>query len=249
MPRKSDVDIEPHVERFSWPVFYDWWVWKPDQSVSVVGAIGSGKSTLLVAILPKVPRVVFFGTKPLDPIYTKLEQQGYRRLTHWPRKRPGMGAPDPGPRILLQPPVSNLTDDIDRQKAVFGDALNRIFVDAQEPGNGRVIVVDETHYLVQRLGLGKPYTTVLLQGRALKVPIVAGAQRTSWVPRETWSEVVHVFIFGTRDRRDLLSLRELGGKVDPDIVSAAVMALEQFEALYINRISGRMAIVKAPKVV
>ena len=246
---EDDVDVEAEVERLSWPVFMDWWVWKPDQSVSVVGAVGSGKSTLIVGILSKMRSVVFFGTKPRDPIYAHLQAKGYKRLSAWPRPKPGMRYPNPGAKILLQPALHNLEGDVDRQKTVFRDALHRIFVGAQEPGGGRVIVVDEARYLVQTLGLAKPFTTVILQGRALGVPVVAGAQRASWVPRETWSEVVHIFIYGTRDRRDLLTLRELGGQVDPDIVTACVLALEKHEVLYINRLSGKMAITKAPKVV
>lgn len=248
MPRrKVDIDLDDYVERFNWNVFYDWWKWEGAQSVSVVGAIGSGKSTLITSILPKQSRVVFFATKPRDPIYTRLQTQGYLRLTSWPRPTALKKNPDPGPRIILWPELRNLKEDIVRQKQVFGDALERIFVGAEEPGNGRVIVVDETRYLVQSLGLAKPFLTVLLQGRALEVPVVSGAQRAAWVPREVWSEVTHVFLFGTRDRRDLMSLRELGGKVDPDVVAEAVLSLKEHEFLYINRISGRAAISRAPK--
>jgi hypothetical protein len=245
--RSSDIDLREHVNYFSWPVFIEWWEWKKAQSVSVVGAIGSGKSTLITAILPKQPSVVFFATKPRDPIYTQLEQQGYRRLTSWPRATIIERHPDPGPRILLWPELRNLKEDVARQKRVFGDALERIFTDAQEPGHGRVVVVDETRYLIQSLGLARSFLTVLLQGRALDVPVVSGAQRAAWVPREVWSEVTHVFIFGTRDRRDLMSLRELGGKVDPEIVTEAVLSLKEHEVLYLNRVSGRAAITKAPK--
>lgn len=247
MPRRPEIDLADSIDYFSWPVFYEWWDWGKSQSVSVVGAIGSGKSTLITAMLPKQPKVVFFATKPRDPIYTKLEQTGYRRLPAWPRPTLLEKHPNPGPRILLQPELRNLKEDIARQKRVFGDALERIFVDAEIPGNGRVVVVDETRYLIQSLGLARPFLTVLLQGRALDVPVVSGAQRAAWVPREVWSEVTHVFIFGTRDRRDLLALRELGGKVDPEVVAEAVLSLREHEFLYINRISGRAAISKAPK--
>ena len=250
MPRRpSDIDLTDFVDYFTWPVFLDWWEWRNDQSVSVVGAIGSGKSTLITSILPKQPSVVFFGTKPVDPIYTRLMQDGYRHLTAWPKATILEKHPNPGPRILLWPELRNLKEDVARQKRVFGDALERIFTDAREPGHGRVIVVDETRYLIQSLGLGKPFLTVLLQGRALKVPVVSGAQRAAWVPREVWSEVTHVFIFGTRDRRDLMSLRELGGKVDPEVVTEAVLSLKEHEVLYLNRVSGRAAITRAPKVV
>lgn len=245
--RDDDFDLADHIDYFSWPVFIEWFDWGESQSVSVVGAIGSGKSTLISAILPKQKSVAFFATKPRDPIYTKLMQAGYRRLTSWPRPTILEKHPNPGPRIILWPELRNLKEDIARQKKVFGDALERIFVDAEEPGHGRVVVVDETRYLIQSLGLARQFLTVLLQGRALDVPVVSGAQRAAWVPREVWSEVTHVFIFGTRDRRDLMSLRELGGKVDPDIVSEAVLSLKEHEFLYINRISGRAAISKAPK--
>ena len=249
MAQRTEIDFRSYVEYFSWPTFFEWWDWGEAQSVSVVGAIGSGKSTLITAILPKQPSVVFFATKPRDPIYVKLQQQGYRRITSWPKPTLLEKHPNPGPRILLQPELRNLKEDVARQKRVFGDALERILTNAEEPGQGRLIVVDETRYLIQSLGLGKQFLTVLLQGRALDVPVVSGAQRAAWVPREVWSEVTHVFIFGTRDRRDLMSLRELGGKVDPEIVSAAVLSLKEHEVLYLNRISGRAAITRAPKAV
>lgn len=245
--RQPEIDLASAVDYKSWLEFNEWWVWEKSESVSVVGAIGSGKSTLITAILPKQESVVFFATKPRDPIYTKLESQGYRRITAWPRPTIIEKHPSPGPRVLLWPELRNLKEDVARQKRVFGDALERIFTDAQEPGYGRVVVVDETRYLIQSLGLNKSFLTVLLQGRALDVPVVSGAQRAAWVPREVWSEVTHVFIFGTRDRRDLMNLRELGGKVDPDIVTAAVLSLQEHEVLYLNRVSGRAAITMAPK--
>jgi hypothetical protein len=245
--RRNDVDIRDYVDYFSFPYFYDWLDWKPDQSASVVGSIGSGKSNLLTALLPKLPQTVVFGTKPTDPFYNTLQSKGFARLTSWPRPTILDKHPNPGPKILLQPDLTNLQGDVARQTKVFGDAMARIFTDASEPGHGRAVVVDETRYLIQTLGLAKPFLTLLLQGRALKVPVISGSQRTSWVPREVWSEAIHIFIFGTRDRRDLMSLRELGGKADPEIVSAAVLSLEQFEFLYVQRISGRMAICKAPQ--
>lgn len=243
---KPELDLRDSIDYFSWNTFYEWWDWKPAQSVSVVGAIGSGKSTLITGILPKQPKVAFFATKPRDPIYTKLESQGYRRLTQWPKATIIDRHPDPGAHVLLWPELHNLTEDVARQKRVFGEALERIFTDAQEPGRGRLVVVDETRYLIQSLGLGRQFLTVLLQGRALNVPVLSGAQRAAWVPREVWSEVTHVFIFATRDRRDLLTLRELGGKVDPDVVTEAVLSLKEHQVFYVNRISGRAAITKAP---
>jgi hypothetical protein len=188
--------------------------------------------------------------KPRDVIYTYLiEHEGYRRLTAWPKSTLVTPFPDPGPKVIVFPDIKNLDEDIARQRRVMRDTIERIFLTAAEDRGGRVVVFDEVRYLVQTLGLGKEVVMLILQGRALGIPTVSGSQRVSWAPREVWSEVHHIFIFGVRDRRELLILRDLGGKVDPDLVMAAVMSLEESECLYINRISGRMAIVTAPRVV
>jgi hypothetical protein len=247
--RKVDDSSEP-IERLSWLEFYDWWRWGSDQSVSIVGGIGSGKTTLELAILPKQSSVVFLGTKPRDRMYSILVEQGYREITHWPRPTPMTKYPNPGPRILLRPPVQNLEADVAKRRAVFRDALGQIFLGGSQPGGlgDRVVVVDETRYLTQTLRLGAQFSELILQGRAMGIPVVAASQRAAWVPRETWSEATHIFMFGSRDRRDLLTLRELGGRVDPDQIITGVMALERFEFLYVNRISGRLAISSAPQV-
>lgn len=248
MPRPSNADLT-QVDHFPWETFYEWWQWGTDESVSIVGAIGSGKTTLEAAILPKQPRVAFLATKPRDRLYSYLVDSGYRRLAHWPKGTPVDRFPDPGPRVIVWPQIKNLEDDISSQKKAIKDAIERIFLTGAEDRGQRVVVIDEARYVSQTLGLGKQLVMLILQGRALGIPVVIGAQRVSWVPREIWSEVHHIFMFGTRDRRDLLILRELGGKIDPDIIMAAVESLGEHECLYVNRISGRMAITKARKVV
>jgi len=240
---------EGAVDEFSWPTFYQWWKWGPKESVAIVGAIGSGKSTLVVAILPKQPSIAFLATKPRDPLYTYLTEHGYRRLQAWPKSTPIDRFPNPGDRVIVWPQIKNLGEDVTRQRRVLQDAIERIFLTGAEDRGRRVVVIDEARYLTQTLGLGKVVVMLVLEGRALDIPTVVGAQRVSWVPREVWSEVHHIFIFGVRDRREILILRDLGGKIDPDLIAAAVMSLEEFECLYVNRISGRMAITTAPYVV
>jgi len=250
-PRPQNSDEQNDVaERLTFLEFYEWWRWTSDQSVSIVGGIGSGKTTLLIAIMPKQSSVAFMATKPRDKMYDKLVSQGYKMIEKWPRPSPMTKYPNPGPRVILHPPVQNITDDdVSRRRTVFRQALEQIFIAGSQPGGigDRVVVVDEAHYLTQTLGLKKQYTTLILQGRAMGIPVVAGSQRAAWVPRETWSEATHIFMFGSRDRRDLLTLRELGGRVDPDQIIEGVMSLEEHEFLYVNRVSGRMAISMAPE--
>jgi hypothetical protein len=193
--------------------------------------------------------VAFLATKPRDKIYTYLVEHGYRRLQAWPKGTIVNPFPDPGDRVIVWPTIKNLTEDVARQRRVMRETIERVFLTGAEDRGQRVVLIDEARYLTRTLGLAEEVVMLILQGRALGIPTVVGSQRVSWVPREVWSEVHHIFIFGVRDRRELLILRDLGGKVDPDLVSAAVMALEEFECLYINRISGRMAIVSAPFVV
>lgn len=236
-------------ERLTWLEFFDWWRWGPDQSVSIVGGIGSGKTTLLIAIMPKQSSIAFMATKPRDKMYDTLISKGFVKIEKWPRPTPMNKYPNPGARVILHPPVTNINDeDTSRRRAVFRNALEQIFIAGSQPGGGRVVVVDEAQQLTVTLGLKKQYTTLILQGRAMGIPVVAGSQRAAWVPRETWSEATHIFMFGSRDRRDLLTLRELGGRIDPDAIVEGVTSLEDHEFLYINRVSGRMAISKAPKV-
>lgn len=250
-PRRADPPALPQIPRMSWPTFYEWLRVRPDQSISIVGSMGSGKSTLIAALLPKYDRWCLLATKQRDRVLSAItSREGVRKIDAWPKPNVLNKHPDPGPCVVVWPNAPDLRTARARQKIALREAMERVYSDGVQAGGGRVLVIDESRVVTVALGLRALYSELLTQGRSVDVPVIAGSQRCAWVPVEMWSEATHLFIFPLRDRRDLQEIRQMGGAVDPESVVAAVLSLDasRHEVLYVNRVSGRMAITTAPSV-
>ncbi len=231
------VGVAPRVD---WHEWFDWFrgEWKQGEHLSVIGPTGTGKTTLEIELAKIRDYVVFIATKPADELIASLENRGYTRVRALPRT-----LPDNVPRYLLWAPGSGSMDPASRhkQRAVIHDALRRTFEGPKggEPGRWCVIV-DECRYVSdpKYLGLGAQVNHMLIQGRSLKLSMVNGFQRPSWVPQEAYDQPSHLFIAADNDKRNARRFREIGG-IDGERVAATIASLGAFEWAHVDARPGR----------
>lgn len=220
--------------RVPWEVFMRQFTWLQGQHVGMVGSTGAGKTTLLRAILPLRSYVVVFGTKPVDDSLERFHNEGYDLFEEW------LNVPaDESPRRLLWPDARDL-GAARQQETVFRDAMGRIF----REGNW-CVAVDELWYLSVRLKLADEVRDYLTQSRSLGISFVALTQRPAWVPLEVYTESTHLFFWRTVEKNAVDRISNLGGANDT-LVRHLVRRLEQFQVLYVNKVSGQMMRTRAP---
>lgn len=228
----------PHVE---WGEFSQTFQWRQGEHVTLIGATGRGKTTLELAILPRREFVIFFGTKREDATQTALVNRMGYKLTSDPRQIHSSIAP----RWVLRPafPRDASVAELKRLHAgVFRYALMMAF------RQGRwTIVCDEVRYITDYLGLADECELLWLQGRSLKVTVVAGAQRPRHNPLEAYSQARHLFLWHTPDVQDVARLAQIAG-VSGEQVAAIVPNLDsqRFQVLYIHPESGTMLTTTSP---
>lgn len=223
----------PEVERVDWDSFLLNWEWRQGEHVALVGPTGQGKSTLVKAILPQRSHSVVLATKPADPTLDRFRRSGWVKIDRWPPKF-GLA------RALLWPKFKS-PSDLPLQQAVIAHALDSIF------RSGRwAIYADELRYLTGQLGLQQWFELLWLQGRSLKISLIASTQRPRWVPLEMWSQSTHLFVWGTSDDDDLKRLGGLGGLSSRQIRDV-VSGLPKYDCLAINTRTRSMVVTRAPK--
>lgn len=233
-PWDSKVAVE--APRVPWDDFIrNQFHWRQGEHVGIIGPTGQGKTTLINALLPHQPYVVVFATKPFDKSMDHLiNSGGYHRMDKWETL-----SVDRFPKRVLWPNATKL-DAIPTQKAVFTDALRRIYVE-----KGWAVVIDEGWYFTNIFNLETEIKTYLLQGRSLGISLVFATQRPAWVPLEVYDQSTHLFFYRDNDERNLNRLAGISYR-SSSLIRYIVSNLEQYQFLYINTRTGEMCRTRAP---
>jgi hypothetical protein len=220
--------------RVPWEEFERQFDWKQGQHVSCIGQTGSGKTTLMRALLPRRNYVAIFGTKPVDENLERFQLEGYDLYTEWLSVDANKS-----PRRILWPDAREL-GAAERQKTVFSHAMNAIY----REGNWAV-ATDEGWYLGVRLKLADEMRDYWTQGRSLGLSFYVNTQRPAWVPLEMYSEATHLFFWRTVEKNAVERISNLGG-ANEALVKHLVRRLEEFQVLYVNKVTGQMMRTHAP---
>lgn len=230
------TDVIPHVE---WADFLAQWRWRQGEHVTLIGPTGRGKTTLLTHILNRRAYTVFLGTKRQDSTQTALvNRMGFQVAATADEIHR-----DVSQRWLLRPPFPKgaTVQQIKKAHAAqFKKALMRAF----EQG-GWTIAADEVRYLTDYLGLADEMELLWLQGRSLKVTVIAGTQRPRHIPLEAYSQASHLFFWQTPDGGDVRRIAETAS-VNANAVAEAVINLRGHTVLYVHPATGEMLTTTSP---
>lgn len=220
--------------RVPWEEFEQQFDWKQGQHISCIGQTGSGKTTLMRALLPRRNYVAIFGTKPVDENLERFQLEGYDLYTEWLSVDANKS-----PRRILWPDAREL-GAAEKQKIVFSHAMNAIY----REGNW-CVATDEGWYLGVRLKLADEMRDYWTQGRSLGLSFYVNTQRPAWVPLEMYSEATHLFFWRTVEKNAVERISNLGG-ANEALVKHLVRRLDEFQVLYVNKVTGLMLRTHAP---
>jgi energy-coupling factor transporter ATP-binding protein EcfA2 len=214
--------------RVGWSEFYDDILdWQQGEHVTLLGHTGSGKTTLARHLIQKRTHKLIFATKPRDPNIDVFKRDGFHLTRNWPVD------PRIKRNVIFWPKVERPTDI-----SLQGDAINRCLQSVYRTG-GWCLYFDEVRYISDTLGLRPLLEVIWLQGRALKLSVLAGTQRPAWIPREAYSEATHLFLWRSTNRYDLKRLED-ASNVDTKELSPILRNLPKHDVLYVNTRDGSM---------
>lgn len=228
-------------EFIPWDDFYTLMRWRQGEHVTVLAPTEGGKTTLMLNLLAPQHRrpkrdgfVIVAATKRRDEQLDALKRKGFyetRGMDYmlWDRTK-----------HLFRPPLESLTDTA--QQAEFARLLETVFK------QGKItLYADEVRYLTDILRLKRHMEVLWLQGRALRITIVAGTQRPSWIPLEAYSQAKHLFFGRSTDERDLKRVSDIGGGIDRDVLRRDIRKLPEYQFLYVNVKTDEMCRTQVPK--
>lgn len=229
-----------------WDTFYNnYFDWRQDEHVGLIGPTGTGKSVLTYNLVPLRNYVTFFATKPRDKTLDMFAQKaGYERQADWPfmrGRRPlrREAKPEDYPRRILWPDARQL-HSIGAQREVFQRAIGDIYAQG-----GWSVVWDEFWYMCTLLKLETEARVLLQQARANNIAFVMGAQRPSRIPLELFDQASHLFFSRDNDEVNLKRISGVGWLASGPI-RAFVAGLDRYQFLYVNTREGWMARTMAP---
>lgn len=201
-------------------------VWKQGEHISLIGPTGTGKTTLALRLLPRRDYVAILATKRNDPALDALRKEGYKRIRQWP-------PPSLQNRVLLWPHIRQMSDT-QTQSVVFRHCLANVF-----SVGSWTVYLDEVRYVSDNLGLKSELELLWLQGRSLKVSLVAATQRPASVPLLVYDQATHLFFWRDNDEANLKRIGGIGWQ-SSKLIRETVARLPLHEVLYVNTRTGEL---------
>lgn len=230
------------VQRVGWDDFLArWFVWEQGQHVSLIGPTGAGKTTLALALLPMREYVLAFGTKPTgkdDTLMSLVRKDRWKLVQRW-ADMPKVIQPGRGKFVFW--PKFKHPRDVPEQAAEIHEAVGHAFTQG-----GWCLMVDETWYWTNVLGLKRMLEQLWTQGRSIGVSVLAGTQRPAYVPLNMYDQATHVFFWRDNDERNLKRISGMNG-LNAQLIRSTVATLAPHEVLYVNTRTGLMLVTKAPR--
>lgn len=223
--------------------------WRTGQHVTLIGKTNSGKTHLALELADLRPYVVIAATKRRDSLMSDAQAHGYRIVPSM-REVPYTETGHPVFNRVIVWPATDSPSERNRQAiqaAVLRETLS--IAERQSKGySGWTVLIDETMWAYDMLGLKRELDAVWYQGRSAGMSLIACAQRPTRVPRLMISQASHLFLWMVSDKRDLEPLREIAGAVPPQVIEDVLPTLdfERHEFLYVGVDTGYVARSIAP---
>lgn len=233
MPPRRPADVPVVPWSAFWPYFAREYKVSADSAdhVSIFGPTGTGKTTLAMEIASLRRYVVALGTKPKDRPFRDLTARAGYKL----QRSGDLPSAKLRPRVLVWPEYSGISD-ARRQHDVFASVFDQAF-----RRGGWHIVAEEAPHL-DLLGLRPRLRQHLTMARTMSSGLILCAQRPVGLPRETRTNVQHLFMFGTNDVEDLKTLAGLNG-ADSWAVRDTVARLGRgYDFLHVNTRTGKLVV-------
>jgi hypothetical protein len=231
------------IEVVSYTDFWNTFLWKQSQHITMIGPTGCGKTTLELDLVEERDYVIFLSTKPQDETQEELGPLGFR-LTN----RVEEVSLDISDRWVLHPgKARNKHESVNEEKIRHREFFRKALMFCYKQ-TGWAVIIDEGRYICDYLGLKDEVQVLYLQGRSGYNSVVMGTQRPRWVPLESFDQAMHLFFFKDSDLGNIRRISELAG-LDRNAVMLAVPELEATEDtggqfLYYNTRTGVKMISK-----
>lgn len=222
------------LERVSWDECVRRMDRRQGEHVTLIGPTGRGKTELTVKLLDDVRYAIFLGTKRIDTTQDRLRAKGYRTI-----KDADALNVEISNKFIIRPdfPRKVSAKELrERHSNTFREALMRAFNQT-----GWTVAVDEAKYLCHFLGLGDELQLLWLQGRSQGNSVIAGTQRSRFIPLEAYDQATHLFLWTDPDMGNIVRNSELAG-FNRERVLEAMPTMTKHDVIYVNTVTADMFI-------
>lgn len=196
--------------------------WQPGQHATLLGPTGAGKSHVALTLGELCAHTVVLATKRRDELVQDLPGRGYRLVESMDEIPYAEDRPVHN-RVLVW--VNPAVKDETIRKRIQTRRLKQALGDVERQGRWCVII-DEAMWLHGNLKLGDEMDALWFGGRSSRVSVIACGQRPVSVPRQMIAQASLLFLWHVGDKRDLESLREMGGVIPREVIEDTLPRLD-----------------------